>query len=332
MLTPSQSPQKIVVKVDKQSRYVQLAGGISSYTRLLLSNLQNPFYTRSPHGVGRRNPSLVHHTFYIPFYPSTFTKLPRVVTIYDFIPETEKGFRKRRVHLAKNWYIKNSDGVIYISDTVRRQAEALGHNPKIWAVTHLASRYQYPTTKPPERNKDQVLFVGNRSGYKNFELLPPALLKAKKKNLELVLVGGKKLSRREIKNLSAHKVNFKHINSASDSDLKELYLESQICLIPSLKEGFGLPMIEAMSLGCPVIAIDTEITNEVGGDAVVKISESDPTLWAKAIDSLIEDENLWDSFSKAGIKRSQNFSWEKTVELTANLYRRVLKASGGKAD
>lgn len=306
---------------DLQSRLFQRHGGISNYFGLL--NQKGNYLLRF---------DVVHHTFYIPFYPSTFTKLPRVVTVYDFIPETEKGFRRRRVHLAKNWYIKNSDGVIYISDTVRKQAEELGHNPKIWAVIHLASRYQYPTTKPPERNKNQVLFVGKRSGYKNFELLPTAISKAKKKNLELVLVGGKKLSRREIKNLSANNVNFKHIRYASDSELKALYLESRICLIPSLKEGFGLPMVEAMSLGCPVIAMDTEITNEVGGAAVVKISESDPTLWAKAIDSLIEDENLWDSFSNAGTRRSQNFSWEKTVELTANLYRRVLEASGGKTD
>ena len=332
MLTPSNWPQEMVVKLDKQSLYVQLSGGISGYANMLVTKFRGRFHIGFSLGRDNKKPQIVHHTFYIPFYPSTFTRLPRVVTVYDFIPESEKGFRKSRVHLAKNSYIKHADGVIYISDTVRKQAEVLGHKPKIWAVTPLASRYQYPATKPPERKSNQVLYVGNRSGYKNFELIPEALLQSKHQDIELVLVGGKKLSRKEIANLNDHRVKYRHIRRASDSERETLYLESQICLIPSLKEGFGLPMVEAMSLGCPVIAMGTDITNEVGGDAVVKISDSDTTAWAEAIDSLINDDKLWESFSKAGLERSKIFNWEKTVELTANLYRRVLEPAGGKAD
>lgn len=295
--------------------------------KLVSRSLGIPTYFQTVSSLVGEIPSLIHHTFYLPWYPSTWSKRPRVVTIFDFIPETQKSFRARRAHLAKNSYIKRSHGVIFISETVKNQAFELGYCPKIWEVTPLASRFTNGSARNKPQTPPTVLYVGARSGYKNFNVLPSALAISKTRP-KLVIVGGGKLSRKEKKSLLEARVSYEHVPFASESELRTLYETSSLCVITSLQEGFGLPLIEAMSLGCPVAALDTEINREVGGDAFLVVEDSTPNALAKAIDDALSDGEFWKRLSLEGIERSRNFSWETTAQLTANLYQRVLEDWG----
>lgn len=315
---------------DRQIEALQTKGGILTYFESLQSALSSQqAWLRALEGLKIKSDgrTVLHHTFYVPFFPTRFCRLPKVVTVYDFIPEASSGFRARHAHMAKKSYIKKADGVIFISETVRRQAFGLGYRPKLWAVTPLASRFRSNAYTPLSDRPNDVLYVGRRDGYKNFSLVPEALGKIVPRP-KLTIVGGGRLSKSERKQLVALKVDYEHIESASDEQLEQLYKSSKVCVVPSLQEGFGLPLLEAMSLGCPVIAMDTAISREVAGDAATLISDSDPDAWADAIYTLLSDSELWQNRSEAGLTQSEKFDWKTTAALTANLYERVLAAGG----
>jgi glycosyltransferase involved in cell wall biosynthesis len=314
---------------DNQIKLLQKSGGISIYFRSLAKALeehggvevglfQNPSWLRKS-GSG----TLVHHTFYIPFFPRGLNRYPRIVTVFDFIPESGSGFRSRRAHLSKNEYVKRADGVLFISETVRKEAERLGISPMNYEVTPLASRFTTTENMDFRLRKHQVLYVGNRSGYKNFGLLPAALALVPG-DLNLVIVGGGPLSKEEKRLLQTNGVQHTHLNNVEDDELKSLYLSSKACLVPSKVEGFGLPLVEAMSMGCPVICLKTPIALEVGGMATISLDSESPEMWAEALARTTNDRDFWTLHSTASRVQAARFSWARTAELTYKLYKRVL--------
>jgi mannosyltransferase len=315
------------VAFDNQIYRLNSRTGIFNYFEALRVNLELEGVQQTEFRMLGLAAEIIHNTFYIPFHPSIFSGLPKVVTVYDFIPEFSRGFRGRHAHLSKKSYIRRADGVLFISDTVRKQAFELGYRPEIWAVTPLGSRFHCDKVPPLSGRHNDLIYVGNRKGYKNFKLIPEAMARMST-SPKLTIVGGGMLTRSERDQLHALKISYEHFEFASDEQLEQLYLGSKLCVVPSMQEGFGLPIVEAMSLGCPVVTLDTEIAREVGGDAAVLIAHSNPDEWAEAICNLLVDAAVWTERSDLGVLRSKIFDWRNTAALTANLYERVLAARG----
>lgn len=111
-----------------------------------------------------------------------------------------------------------------------------------------------------------------------------------------------------------------------DLGLAELFAGARLLLFPSLYEGFGLPVLEAMASGAPVIASDRSALPEVVGQAGLLIDPQDEVACAAAIERLVEDDQVWTSLREAGLMRARDFSWQRCAQITAGVYREAVKS------
>jgi glycosyltransferase involved in cell wall biosynthesis len=114
------------------------------------------------------------------------------------------------------------------------------------------------------------------------------------------------------------------LQNVRDHELPGIYRLADLLLLPSIDEGFGLAGLEAMACGLPVLASDVPALREILGDAAFFESSSDPDVWAARIDSLISDHAGRVECARRGVERARAFSWRRTAEETANVYREVL--------
>ena len=163
-----------------------------------------------------------------------------------------------------------------------------------------------------------VLFVGARSGYKNFRLALQAL--ALLPTLELHCVGGGTLRAEELAEVPhAVRARVRHLGHIDDESLNHCYNGAVCLLYPSSHEGFGIPVLEAMRAGCPVVSIACKAVLEIGGDALV-VAASDARALAEAIDS-VRDQQRRSAIVAAGLAIAGRYSWQMTHERTLQVYR-----------
>src|SRR5436305_4628429 len=114
--------------------------------------------------------------------------------------------------------------------------------------------------------------------------------------------------------------------------LAALYRRAALVLLPSEREGFGLPVVEAMACGTPVVASDLDVLREVGGSAATYCSVGEVAAWSKSVIELLRlrctDERQWDKLRTAGITQAAKFTWREYVARTVELYREVLSSCG----
>ena len=142
--------------------------------------------------------------------------------------------------------------------------------------------------------------------------------------LSLVLVGGPAASATAaaiVERLPALRGRATATGHVSDSDLAALYRAATVFVYPSLYEGFGLPPLEAMQCGCPIVTANTSSLPEVVGDAALTVDPLDRDALASAILTLCSDAALRDTFRRRGLARAQQFSWQRTTELLLAAYR-----------
>lgn len=111
-----------------------------------------------------------------------------------------------------------------------------------------------------------------------------------------------------------------------DEELYSLYARAEMLIYPSLQEGFGLPPLEAMACGCPVITSNVSSLPEVVGEAGVLVNPLDPVQIADAMCRILLDKHYARELAQAGLARAREFSWERCAEETLTVYRRVLMA------
>ncbi len=115
------------------------------------------------------------------------------------------------------------------------------------------------------------------------------------------------------------------LDSVDDDLLAALYGVATVLAVPSLDEGFGLPVLEAMRARLPVVAAKRGALPEIAGDAALLIDDDDPETWASALATIVADTALREKMSERGVSRAESFSWERTALQTADVYREVLK-------
>jgi len=240
--------------------------------------------------------------------------------------------------------LENADGLIFISEHSRQEFDRFlpsyrrkGQIPSI--VTPLGCRYapisQEAAAANATRHGDYWLFVGSLEPRKNLVGLLNAYENyaaghAAPKPLHFV--GGSGWKNEEIRaklaSLEARGL-VKHLGVVADEDLPKIYQNAEGFLFPSWYEGFGLPVLEAMSQGCPVISSDRSSLPEVGGNAVLYIDPAAPRTIADAMRRIEAEPELRSKLIHAGLAQAAKFSWDKTARQTLNFYEQVLAAPNG---
>ncbi|WFB36649.1 glycosyltransferase family 1 protein [Kiritimatiellota bacterium B12222] len=314
----------------KNHPYTRLPGALiqQSWKRLGL-----PAYTRFAPDAD------VHHfpNFIIPPLPPG----PKaVVNIHDccFIkcPETmepkNRSYLRRRMRAT----IRRADKILTISETMADEVrEAFDLPPDKVKATLLGpppSMNDLPENQVDQRLKTLgvdgpfLLHVGTMEPRKNHVFLFKIFEALKYFDGKLVLCGMKGWQVEPI--LEAMAANNKadriiHLDYVSDEDLVALYRRAEALIFPSLYEGFGLPPVEAMRQGCPVISSDGGSLAEVVGDGGIVLPLGDIDQWTDAIDSLFSSPDRRARLINAGHKKASHFSWRKCAEETWEVYREV---------
>jgi O-antigen biosynthesis alpha-1,3-rhamnosyltransferase len=259
----------------------------------------------------------------------------RVVTIYDlnFLthPERTRGEIRRDYPVLARDHAHRADRVIVISRFTADQVERLLGVPaeRISLCTPGAPAWA-PRAKPPGGD-GYVLFVGTLEPRKNLGVLLDAyeVLAAGGKRLPPLVIAGKTteqsgpwLERIRRPPLS-HSVRY--IGYVNPAKRHELYEGAKLLVQPSFEEGFGLPVLEAMTVGVPVVAANRGALPEVLGDAGPLIDAEDPAGFADAIDTIVNDPVAAISATSKGLERARLFSWERTADAMIDAYKAALR-------
>jgi mannosyltransferase len=177
-------------------------------------------------------------------------------------------------------------------------------------------------TKPNRTTEPYILYVGQRVAYKNFYSLVDAIQNLK--DVTLLCVGGGSFSNSELEILNKKiPMRFKHAGYVSTDDLNNIY-NSVLCFVyPSKYEGFGMPIIESMRAGCPVISVNNSSITEVSGGAAVLVGNGDRDEIQQAIIGMFDEEYRQNCINQ-GLKQSLKFSWEKMYLETVDVYKKLV--------
>ena len=259
----------------------------------------------------------------------------QVVTVHDlnFLqhPERTRAEIRRDYPALARAHAQQADRVIVVSQFTAREVERLLDVPpdRISVCPPTAPAW---TPRSGETRKDPyVLFFGTLEPRKNVGALLDAyerILTRGTPMLPLVLAGkateqsGPWLERIARAPLAGH---VRHIGYVDPADRRALYEGARVLVQPSFEEGFGLPVLEAMTLGVPVVAARRGALPELLGDAGVLVEPEDVEAFAQAIERIVEDRVLAATAVAAGIARAQQFTWERTATTTLAAYRAAIE-------
>jgi glycosyltransferase involved in cell wall biosynthesis len=273
-------------------------------------------------------------------------QVPSVITIHDLKYLFHPEFLKQRSRL-KWFYIKKSlqhslkaaDQIIVVSQNTLNDIKRIDsfNEKKVSIIYHGVN----PTSGLPENNikkrfnisNDFILFVGTRRPHKNIEGLIRALAILRQNydlDLDLVISGKAYSDYLEPERLAKELSVDSHthfLDFVSDLELSALYQSARVVALVSFYEGFGFPILEAMSHGTPVVGSKVSSIPEVIGDAGLLADPHDPEDIASKIYQILTDQQLYRKISKAGLARSKQFSWSSVAKATLNVYIRALNST-----
>ncbi len=273
------------------------------------------------------------------------TKGKKIVTVYDifFLDFPELADKEARRSFAQRMKsaMERADGIVTISRfTARQIMERFGTERERIKIVYPGidrSFWENVEQKRLEQTKaaydlpsDFLLFVGASEQRKNLLNLLEALtiIHARYRKIALLLIGPKG---RDFKNVRA-KIQELELSSwvmmvgyTNDKELKNFYWLSSAFIYPSLWEGFGIPLLEAMACGIPVVTSQTSALPETGGEAVVYCDPKDPEDIAEKAIRVLEDNSLREKLISAGKRRIQSFGWENAAYEALRFYESVVE-------
>lgn len=300
------------------------AGRINFRSRLWLDRLISQAMTAA------MAPDVLHTTYYLQ-HSRPYRAKALVLTVHDMIHELFPAdfpvddltaARKKRAVAA-------ADHIICVSEKTRNDlCQILGVDiSRTSVVYHGVSPKRKSSCPVPGLHRPYLLFVGQRGGYKNFAMLLRAVAGSRKlrEGFRIVAFGATPFSVGEIGLMSSLGLARDAVtySSGSDAALDSLYSAAACFVYPSAYEGFGMPLLEAMSIGCPVVAAHTSCIPEVAGDAAEFFDASSSDALAAAILKVVSSPGRSLDLTRAGYARAANFTWQNTARKTLEVYRMV---------
>ena len=293
-----------------------------------------------------RRADLVHildHTY--AHLGASARRKPVVVTVHDLMPvivlrsEADGwagGLRRRFLQRALK-VLRTAQAFIVGTEWLKRElATWLGDDRKIRVVPFGVDRsFFVESPGGRERQRDRwripehafvVLHVGSTVERKNVPLVIQAVARLRAEaDVYLLQVGGR-LTRDQddLVDRLGLRPFVRSVPGADETTLRRAYRAADVLLFPSLYEGFGFPVLEAFASGVPVVTSGAGGLREVGGDATIVVEGRDPGAYVQAITDLAEDEDHRDALVERARTRARSFTWQKTAERTAEIYRQML--------
>ena len=278
--------------------------------------------------VKKCNPDIIHYSYFNEkiVYKS---KAKQVITEYDLIKERfYKKYFIDQIEYKKKLF-SNLDQIICISENTKKDliTEYNINESKI-SVIKLAVNKSKVFRSKHIKLKPYILFVGNRGRYKNFINVIKAYSKSEKlkKDFDFVCFGGGNFSKNEENLFRELKLDRKkcHFFEGDEEDLNFFYKKAKIFIFPSLYEGFGLPLLEAMNMECPVLCSNTSCFPEIVNDAAILFDPSDIESIKHSLEQNIYDDKLLIDLKKKGNKNLSKYSWEKCTFETEEIYKKII--------
>jgi glycosyltransferase involved in cell wall biosynthesis len=270
-------------------------------------------------------------TVFAPFFLKPGNKPKVVMTVHDLVPalfpEFSTFIKKLYYRYALKYFFSRVDHFIVPSKSVLSDmVKYYSIKPhRISVVYEGVSGKFRPCLKP---KKGYILAVGTIEPRKNFRRIIESYISLKqshKISAKLIIVGKRGWACNDVYNIPdyLHKdIIFK--GYVSDIELISLYQNAKVFVYPSLNEGFGLPVVEAMACGCPVVTSHLSSLPEVAGKAALLVDPHNTNDIACAIIKVLNNEHFASTLRKRGLEQVKNFTWLKCAQETAKVYETVL--------
>ena len=332
-------------KIDRETEYYTTFGNdrkqkvlIPHIDKLPYKNIWHVMY--SGYHLSKYKFDIVHEVGN--FNQITFLKSKKVLTIHDIVPKMIKGYGTLQVdfNLLLPECIRKTDIIIADSEYTKRDIiRRYGTDEDKIRVVPLAAsmkfrrsgddRYFAEVKAKYSLPDGFILYVGGVDRRKNLITLIDAYEKARQKGCKekLVMVGikfGRKILEREVRVRGLQKEVIL-IDFVGDDELVAIYNAGKLFVYPSLYEGFGLPILEAMACGVPVLCSGDTSLPEVGGDAAEYFNPNNTDEMAVKINELLNSETTLKRLQKMGMQRAGEFSWGKTARMTKEIYDELLR-------
>jgi len=244
-------------------------------------------------------------------------------------------FAKEKDYRPKKRILNLADHIICVSENTKKDLIKFYDidEKKITVIYHgnsfsnIKSSFNIESTT--KLNFKYFLYIGSRKRYKNFFSLIDAFSENRQiyNEYKIVCVGGGKLLNSETKRLKEKNIDLNKIIIFPNNDdnlLYNLYKNASALIYPSSYEGFGMPVVEAMGLGCPVICSNSSSLPEVYGNAALSFSPNSKNELSKAIEKIVFDQDFRKKIIEFGFIQSKKFSWEKCAKETLSVYKKLI--------
>ncbi|MEI6191054.1 MAG: glycosyltransferase family 1 protein [bacterium] len=309
----------------------KVPGFIFEPVRKIMSPINRLFFEK----YFKRVDAGVFHSTYYTTYKNL--RIPQVLTVHDMTYEKFPNFFSstgaKRFMANKKKCLMRADSIICVSEATKKALLNLYEieERKISVIYHgISESFLRETVKYKNilLDKPYFLFVGNRRDYKNFNFFIEAFSKwNKNKNYNLLTIGGGKLSEEEILLINKLSLNkqVKHLGSVEEKYLKDICQRSEAFVFPSLDEGFGLPIIEAISSKTIVIASNIEVFKEIGENMLIYFDPKETDSIINALEKSTLKETGPEELEKRAKYVVDKFSWNKCAKETIEIYKKTTK-------
>jgi len=270
-------------------------------------------------------PNVIHYTY----FNNNFSKIKDIKKIINCWDLTHEKFNKdSNVNNLKKLNYLKADKIICPSYTVKKDLlNYYNLNEDKIKVTYFSSDFEIEYNKTKSL-QNHILYVGSRSDYKNFEkfIKSFSLSERLKKDFNLIIFGGEnsRLNGLNIlKKYNIKKNKFRFVNG-TNNDLKYYYKNVRIFIYPSRYEGFGIPLVESMRMGCPIISSNGGALKEIAGDGITYFDPDNVEDMKFKLESIIYDDTKLMNSIKYGYERCKKYSWKTCAEETYDTYENLL--------
>ncbi len=273
-----------------------------------------------------KNFDIVHPTYFDTYFLKFIGNKKLVLTVYDMIDEK---FYLDKTSEKKKILCERADLIIAISENTKQDLVEIFNIPESKIrVIYLANSLEISNEINISLPQKYILFVGQRDLYKNFDRFISSTSKLLKNNkdLHIICAGGGNFKENESYRLRGLNIENKVTQlDLNDDMLSHLYKNALLFVFPSLYEGFGIPLLESFSLGCPVACSNISSLPEIAMDGATYFDPMDEDSIYECINHVIFNDKYKEKLVKNAYKRLESFSWEKTANKTKEVYSEVIK-------